>query len=184
MILRVDLTDEEIQEGIAKTTEKVNHRTIKLRGEKPFPPEPNARHDWKDNQVIQQSRQVALEILKPGKKALEHGLELHADSLVFDNYGFAPRAAIDGDVMAQAVEAGASTIELKDMREDMSMTRFVSDSAERAEFEQAWNASGVTCIFQNAGEEGQEARVAGRRGGPSLRGGRGHCPRGRPGRGL
>jgi membrane dipeptidase len=35
----------------------------------------------------------------------------------------------------------------------MLMTRVVEDSAERAEFEQAFKHSGVTCIFQNAGEE-------------------------------
>jgi membrane dipeptidase len=38
----------------------------------------------------------------------------------------------------------------------MSMTRCATDPAERAEFEQAWKAAGVTCIFQNAGEEGQD----------------------------
>ena len=36
------------------------------------------------------------------------------------------------------------------------MTRCVTDPAERAEFIQAWKAAGVTCIFQNAGEEGQD----------------------------
>ena len=115
-----------------------------------------APRGWQDNEVIQESRQVALDILKPSKKDLEHGLELHANSVVFDIYGFAARAAVDGDAMRQAAEAGASAIELKDMREDMSMTRYVTDPAERAEFVQAWKASGVTCIFQNAGEEGQD----------------------------
>jgi membrane dipeptidase len=110
---------------------------------------------WQHNEVIQQARHAALDILKPNKKDLEHGLELHANSVVFDVYGFAPRAAVDGDAMRRAVEAGASAIELKDMREDMSMTRYVTDPAEREEFVQAWEASGVTCIFQNAGEEGQ-----------------------------
>jgi membrane dipeptidase len=42
------------------------------------------------------------------------------------------------------------------MRERMTMTRYVDDPAERAEFVQAWEASGVTCVFQNAGEEGQD----------------------------
>jgi membrane dipeptidase len=111
---------------------------------------------WEKNEVIQAARQVALDILKPSKKDLEHGLQLHADSLVFDVYGFAPRAAVDGDAIRQAVEAGASAIELKDLREEMSMTRYVTDPAERTEFKQAWEASGVTCIFQNAGEEGQD----------------------------
>ena len=35
------------------------------------------------------------------------------------------------------------------------MTRCVDNDAERKEYMQAWKAAGVTCIFQNAGEEGQ-----------------------------
>ena len=111
---------------------------------------------WEKNEVIQEARQAALDILKPSAKALEHGLKLHAESVVFDVYGFSPRAAVDGEAIRQAMEAGASAIELKDMREEMSMTRYVTDRAEQAEFKQAWEAAGVTCIFQNAGEEGQD----------------------------
>lgn len=36
------------------------------------------------------------------------------------------------------------------------MTRFVSDAVEQQEFREAWRASGVTCVFNNAGEEGQD----------------------------
>lgn len=108
------------------------------------------------NEVILHARKVALDILKPTPKQLEHGLQLHADSLVFDSYGFAPRAAIDGDRMATAIKAHASTQELQDLREDMSMTRCVTDPAEQREFKEAFDAAGVTCIFQNAGEEGQD----------------------------
>ncbi len=115
-----------------------------------------AREAWKRNEVIQHARQAALEVLKPSKKDLEHGLELHAHSLVFDAYGFAPRAAVDGDAIRRAVEGGASYEEFKDMRERMSMTRYATDPTERAEFLEAWAASGVTCVFQNAGEEGQD----------------------------
>ncbi|MBP86587.1 MAG: dipeptidase [Planctomycetaceae bacterium] len=107
------------------------------------------------NEKIDEARQVALEVLKPSKRDLEHGLALHKESLVFDAYGFAPRAAIDGDAMKQLVLDGASTIEIQDAREEMGMTRQLTDALERAEFMQAWRASGVTCIFQNAGEEGQ-----------------------------
>lgn len=111
---------------------------------------------WKQNERITEARQLALEILKPKPSELEHGLELHAQSLVFDGYGFSPRSAIDSQRLADAMEAGASDIELKDMREDMMMTRWATDPAERAECLQAWAASGVTCQFQNAGEEGQD----------------------------
>jgi membrane dipeptidase len=108
------------------------------------------------NPKIRNAREIALEILKPTNKQLEHGLRLHAESLVFDSYGFSPRAAVDGDVLAKAVEAGASAIEIKDLREEMTMTRYVTDSIEQSEYLEAWRASGVTCIFQNAGEEGQD----------------------------
>jgi membrane dipeptidase len=109
----------------------------------------------RQNEVIHRAREIALDILQPTPKQLERGLELHANSLVFDTYGFAPRAAVDGDVLREAAEGGASELEYRDLREDMTMTRYVTNPAERAEFVQAWEASGVTCIFQNAGEEGQ-----------------------------
>lgn len=108
------------------------------------------------NPKIQQARDAALAILKPSAKDLEHGLALHAASVVVEAYGFSPRAAVDGDRMRAAFEAGASDIELADLDEDMRMTRYVTDAAERAEYQQAFDASGVTCIFQNAGEEGQD----------------------------
>ena len=38
----------------------------------------------------------------------------------------------------------------------MRMTRWVDEPSMREEFEQAWQASGVTCSFQNAGEEGND----------------------------
>ncbi|MBC8353958.1 MAG: membrane dipeptidase [Planctomycetes bacterium] len=109
----------------------------------------------RQNDTIYRAREIAADILNPSPKELEHGMELHANSLVFDTYGFAPRAALDGDALREAAEAGASQMELQDLRESMTMTRYVTDANERAEFVQAWHASGVTCIFQNAGEEGQ-----------------------------
>jgi membrane dipeptidase len=108
------------------------------------------------NPKIAAAREAALQILKPSAKQLGRGLSLHAESLVFDSYGFSPRAAVDGDALAKASEAGASTIELKDLREEMTMTRVATDPVEQQEFRDAWRASGVTCIFQNAGEEGQD----------------------------
>ncbi len=87
---------------------------------------------------------------------MDRGLKLHAESVVFDAYGFGPRAAVDGDALAAAVQAGASDVELKDMREEMTMTRFVTDPVQEQEFREAWRASGVTCVFNNAGEEGQD----------------------------
>jgi membrane dipeptidase len=106
------------------------------------------------NDQIKSSYEVALNILKPTNAQLEHGLELHRNSLVFDTYGFMPSAALDGAAIAAAMKNNASSLELQDMREDMSMSRFVDNQRERNEFENAWKASGVTCVFQNAGQEG------------------------------
>jgi membrane dipeptidase len=105
---------------------------------------------------IERARQAGLAALKPSQRDLEHGLELHAASIVIDGYGFSPRAAVNGAEMRTAVEAGASDLELQDLQEDMNMTRCVTDAAERAEYLSAWKAAGVTCIVQNAGEEGQD----------------------------
>jgi membrane dipeptidase len=108
------------------------------------------------NDTIRRARDVALSVLKPSAKQLEHGLRLHAESLVFESYGFAPRAALDGAKFAAAVASGASEAELTDLREEMAMTRWATDGRERAEFLEALRAAGVTCIFQNTGEEGND----------------------------
>ena len=110
--------------------------------------------DYLFNDKIKADFELAKNILKPTQKQLERGLELHKNSLVIDTYGFMPRAAYDGGQIGSAVNARASILEIQDMQEDMSMTRFVYDKKEREEFENAWKASGVTCIVQNAGEEG------------------------------
>jgi len=106
------------------------------------------------NEIIERAREAALSILKPSQSEIEHGMELHKNSIVCESYGFAPRAAVDGDALKAAVEAGASRAELQDMNEDMRMSRYATDPAEREEFISAWEAAGVTCILQNAGEEG------------------------------
>ena len=108
------------------------------------------------NKKIKEARDVALDILKPSPRDLEHGLELHRHSVVCDTYGFAPRSAIDGDAVQAAIESGASKAELQDMEEDMGMTRCATAEEEGKEFREAWDEAGVTCIVQNAGEEGQD----------------------------
>ncbi len=108
------------------------------------------------NETIDRNRQVALDILQPTAAQVEHAAELHASSLVFDTYGFAPHAAIDADKINEAVNGGASSRELSNLREEISMTRMATDERERKEFFAAFEAAGVTCIFQNAGEEGND----------------------------
>ncbi|HPT96854.1 MAG TPA: membrane dipeptidase [Armatimonadota bacterium] len=107
------------------------------------------------NTKIEQAREVALGILKPSQRDLEYGLGLHREAVVIDGYGFSPRAAIDGEALRALVEEGASEAEITDSIEEMTMTRAATDPVQREEYLAAWNAAGVTCIVQNAGEEGQ-----------------------------
>lgn len=107
------------------------------------------------NEQMELCRQAALDILKPSGKELDHGLALHRDSVVFDAYGFAPRGIVDGGKLKDAVSSGASREKLRGMAEEMEAVSNVTVSEVGEEFREAWDASGVTCIFQNAGEEGQ-----------------------------
>ncbi len=135
-----------------------------VQAEEPLPKEQPARDTdprrhpllITEHPTIRAARDAALQVLAPTQRDLEHGLALHQQSLVFDSYGFAPRAAPDGAAFARLEEAGASDAEWKDLYEEMLMTRAAHVARERQEFETAFRCSGVTCIFQNAGEEGQE----------------------------
>lgn len=118
----------------------------------------NSPIPFRVNEKIKADYEVGLNILKPSKKQLEHGLELHRNSLVIDSYGFMPRAARDGAFITAAINDSASPLEIQDLEEDMSMSRFVIDEKEKSEFKNAWIASGVTCVVQNAGEEGNEVK--------------------------
>lgn len=108
------------------------------------------------NPVIDQAREIALSLLKPTQAQIEHAWELHFGSVVFESYGFAPRCAIDSEVMNNAVKSGASAAELSDLRESITMNRNATNERERKEFLEAFHAAGVTCIFQNTGEEGSD----------------------------
>jgi membrane dipeptidase len=108
------------------------------------------------NPVIDKPREIALDLLKPTQAQLQHAWELHFGSVVFESYGFAPRFAVDGDAINAAIKEGASSEELTDLRESMTMNRGATDERERKEFLDAFRAAGVTCIFQNAGEEGND----------------------------
>ena len=47
------------------------------------------------NPRIEQSRAQGLAALKPTGRELDHGLKLHANSVVVESYGFSPRLALD-----------------------------------------------------------------------------------------
>jgi hypothetical protein len=103
------------------------------------------------NEKIRSAREAAVAVLKPRQKDLEHALELHAASLVVESYGFAPRSAIDGDKMRAAIEGGANSLEVEDLYTEMQLMRVADDPSQLPEYRDAWKASGVTCVLQNAG---------------------------------
>jgi membrane dipeptidase len=109
-----------------------------------------------DNPVIATARDAGLAVLRPSQAELHKGLTLHHEALVFDFYGFAPRAALDVDRMTAAIEQGASPAELDDLSEELSMLGALHHAVERREFAEAFACSGVTALFQNAGEESQD----------------------------
>ncbi len=116
---------------------------------------------WEEG--IQQAREAALAILQPSESQLEHGLALHRDAVVCESYSLGLQAPIDGEAVAKAVESGASEVELQYLSEQMRMTRWAADDELKAEYLAAWEASGVTCSFQNTGEEGNDPmRMLGR----------------------
>ena len=105
------------------------------------------------NDDIRKARDAALDILKPSLKDLEHGMELHANALVCDGYGFSPRARYDEAALAALREEGASRTETEPLQMWMSTNAVMKDKQAREDFMEAWRESGVTCIFQNSGEE-------------------------------
>ncbi|MDA0337920.1 MAG: membrane dipeptidase [bacterium] len=116
---------------------------------------------WQES--IDLARQVGLDVLQPTAAQLEHGLKLHRDCLVAESYSLGVLAPLDGDAMARAMDAGAADSELQMLSESMRMTRWAYSADLRAEYQAAWEASGVDCAFQNAGEEGNDAlRMLGR----------------------
>ena len=109
-----------------------------------------------NNPVIAAARDAGLAVLQPSQADLHKGLTIHHESQVFDFYGFAPRAALDVERMTAAIQAGAAPQELDDLSEELSMLGALHQPAERREFAEAFACSGVTALFQNAGEESQD----------------------------
>jgi membrane dipeptidase len=105
---------------------------------------------------IASAREIGLSLLKPSRRDLDYGLALHRESLVVESYGLGLHAPVRPDVINKAFTEGASPVELQDLREEMIMTGWATEDRLREEYRAAWEASGVTCMFLNAGEEGND----------------------------
>lgn len=104
----------------------------------------------------EKNRNIALQMLNPTAKDLEHGLELHKNSLVFDAYGFAPSVVGNSPRIPELVAAHASRDEIRFANEAYHMTEGFRDPQIRKLLREAWEYGGVDCIFQNCGEESND----------------------------
>ena len=105
---------------------------------------------------IAKAREVGLAVLKPSQLDLNYGLALHQESLVIESYGLGHHAPLQPGLLNQALESGASELEYQDLCEQMIMAGWLRESRFKEEYREAWEASGVTCMFLNAGEESND----------------------------
>ena len=111
---------------------------------------------------IERNRQLALDILAPSQRDLEHGLELHKNSFVFDAYGFMPKGS-GYPLMEELITAGASRDELSWRSEEHSMNSSFNDPETVENLKKAWDIAGVDAVFQNSGREGNDLEIMIRR---------------------
>lgn len=105
----------------------------------------------------EEGRALALKMLQPTQKELEHGLELHRSSFVFDAYGFMPGGGGKAERLEQIIAENGSRDERSAAREEFSSNlAFFQNPAMKKMLREAFEFSGVDCIFQNAGVEGND----------------------------
>ena len=100
------------------------------------------------------NRNVGLKHLQPSAKDLEHGLELHKNSLVWDAYGFSPNGPVDGALADDLIDKGVYPEDFTDAMERYRQTEFLKDPNYQKVYAELWEYAGVNCIFQNSGVEG------------------------------
>ena len=107
----------------------------------------------------QEIRQAAMDVLKPNKKVLEHGLELHRDSFVFDAYGFSPIGGKNAPRLPEIIASGAGRDELICTAEEFSINAFFDTPENVQLLRKAWEFAGVDATFQNSGLEGNDLEI-------------------------
>ncbi|MBO7146197.1 MAG: membrane dipeptidase [Lentisphaeria bacterium] len=105
---------------------------------------------------FENARKIALEMMQPSKKDLEHGLELHYNSFVFDAYGFTPLGGGYAEQVEKLVSENAGRDEVKFAIEEFMMNSSFKNPEMRKALREAWDFSGVDCNFQNSGLEGND----------------------------
>ena len=69
------------------------------------------------NNPITEARSVALSLLNPSQRDLDHGLALHRDALVVESYSLGLHAPVDANALNCLADAGGSPLERQDARE-------------------------------------------------------------------
>ena len=100
--------------------------------------------------------QLGLDALNPSQKDLEHGLELHKNSFVFDAYGFMPLAGGHCSRVDQLIRENASRDELRYACEEFTMHSGFYNREMQQKLKEVWELAGVDCVFQNCGEESND----------------------------
>ncbi len=108
------------------------------------------------NEKIKNARDIALDILKPSARDLEHGMELHTDALVVEPYCLGLRAGFDPAPVNDIIERNGTNEEVVSRYSELSVLGWARTAEWRQEYREAWEASGVDAVFQNAGEEGND----------------------------
>ena len=103
--------------------------------------------------------QIGLAALRPSQKDLEHGLELHRNSFVFDTYGFIPTGGGKFPRLDELVRGGASRDEVRYAVENFRMYESLKDPLMQKKLAETWEFAGVDCVFQNSGEESNDIEM-------------------------
>ena len=107
-------------------------------------------------ELWQKIRQAALDTLQLDEKTLQHGLELHQNSYVFDAYGFSPTGGGKCPRVAELINSGASRNEINHALEEFRQNSSFDAPDMRSMLKAAWDFAGVDCNFQNSGLEGND----------------------------
>jgi len=90
---------------------------------------------------------AGISALKPTKKQLEHGLKLHAESIVVDAYGLGiyARPSRKGaleiiNTLKRKLKEGASTREIIDFSEEMGQVINISDEEAWKDYLDTWES--------------------------------------------
>jgi len=104
---------------------------------------------------FEEMRNLGLAVLRPSARDLEYGLELHKRLTVFDAYGFIPLGGCKlTERLKTLVEQNASRDEIFWELEKMCMGDAFDNQQIVSRFKEAVELSGVNCLCQNSGVEG------------------------------